>query len=97
MNIINYRVDIDDREITLNKKIRDAGREWIPFTIIIGEKEINNNNINVIIRSMSTLSNSFNKEMSIDELNDLIKNKTKDYPYMSLPLQKYLSKRPKFV
>lgn len=97
LNIINYRVDIDDREITLNKKIRDAGREWIPFTIIIGEKEINNNNINVIIRSMSTLSNSFNKEMSIDELNDLIKNKTKDYPYMSLPLQKYLSKRPKFV
>ena len=97
LNSINYRVDIDDREITLNKKIRDAGREWIPFTIIIGEKEINNNNINVIIRSMSTLSNSFNKEMSIDELNDLIKNKTKDYPYMSLPLQKYLSKRPKFV
>ena len=97
LNSINYRVDIDDREITLNKKIRDAGREWIPFTIIIGEKEINNNNINVIIRSMSTLSNSFNKEMSIDELNNLIKNKTKDYPYMSLPLQKYLSKRPKFV
>ena len=97
LNSINYRVDIDDREITLNKKIRDAGREWIPFTIIIGEKEINNNNINVIIRSMSTLSNSFNKEMSIDELNNLINNKTKDYPYMSLPLQKYLSKRPKFV
>lgn len=97
LNSISYRVDIDDREITLNKKIRDAGREWIPFTIIIGEKEINNNNINVIIRSMSTLSNSFNKEMSIDELNNLIKNKTKDYPYMSLPLQKYLSKRPKFV
>lgn len=97
LNSISYRVDIDDREITLNKKIRDAGREWIPFTIIIGEKEINNNNINVIIRSMSTLSNSFNNEMSIDELNNLIKNKTKDYPYMSLPLQKYLSKRPKFV
>ena len=97
LNSISYRVDIDDREITLNKKIRDAGREWIPFTIIIGEKEINNNNINVIIRSMSTLSNPFNKEMSIDELNNLIKNKTKDYPYMSLPLQKYLSKRPKFV
>ena len=97
MNSIKYRVDIDDREITLNKKIRDAGKEWIPFIIIIGEKEINNNKVNVIIRSISTISKSYNKEMSIGELNNLIEDEVKGYPYLPIPLQKYLSKRPKFI
>ena len=41
------RVDIDDREESLSKKIREAEMEWIHYIIIIGEKEVANNIISI--------------------------------------------------
>jgi len=32
-----YRVDIDDREETVGKKVRDAGKEWVPYVVTIGD------------------------------------------------------------
>ena len=37
----NIRVDIDDRNDTINKRIRDAEKEWISYILVIGEKEVN--------------------------------------------------------
>ena len=34
------RVDIDDREETVPRKIRDAEKEWIPYIIVLGEREV---------------------------------------------------------
>jgi threonyl-tRNA synthetase len=34
------RADIDDSSSTLQKKIREAEQEWIPYIIVVGEKEI---------------------------------------------------------
>ncbi|MEM7825809.1 MAG: threonine--tRNA ligase, partial [Candidatus Aenigmatarchaeota archaeon] len=36
------RVDIDDREETVSKKIRDAEIEWVPIICVIGSKEVKN-------------------------------------------------------
>lgn len=94
---ITCRVDIDDRDITLNKKIRDASMEWIPFIVVIGEKEIKENKVNVTIRSKSTPLKTYTINISIEELNSLIKEEINGYPYKVLPLNKYLSKRPKFI
>ncbi|MDD4307994.1 MAG: threonine--tRNA ligase, partial [Thermoplasmata archaeon] len=33
------RVDVDDREMTIGKKIRDAEREWVPLIIVFGDSE----------------------------------------------------------
>ena len=35
----HIRVDIDDREESVAKRIREAEKEWIPFIIVVGEKE----------------------------------------------------------
>ena len=35
----HIRVDIDDREESVGKRIREAEKEWIPYIIVIGEKE----------------------------------------------------------
>ncbi|MET0135609.1 MAG: threonine--tRNA ligase, partial [Kibdelosporangium sp.] len=40
---IPFRVDVDDRELKLGKKVREAEREWIPFTIVVGGRELSEN------------------------------------------------------
>ncbi len=34
------RVDIDDRALTLQKRIREAETEWVPYVIVVGQREI---------------------------------------------------------
>ncbi len=83
------RVDIDDREESLGKRIRDAGREWIPYIIVIGEREIKSNTINVRFRRTND-----QKIMSVDELIKMIDKEIKDYPRISQTLPVMISQRP---
>ncbi len=89
---VGIRVDIDDREETIGKKIRDAEKEWIPYVIVFGEKEKNENKISVRVRETGKV-----EEYSIEEFVELLKKKLEKYPQKKLPLPKYLSKRPVFV
>src|SRR4030042_1341258 len=36
----SVRVDIDDRSLTLQKKVREAEMDWVPYTIVVGQKEL---------------------------------------------------------
>ena len=42
----HIRADIDDREESVSRKIRDAEKEWIPIIIVVGEKEKNSKKFN---------------------------------------------------
>lgn len=84
-----FRVDIDDRDESLGKKIRDAGREWIPYIIVVGEREIKSNTINVRIRRTNE-----QKMMRINEFINLISREVNGYPKTHLTMPIYLSKRP---
>ena len=91
---LNVRVDIDDREESVGKKIREAEQEWIPIIIVVGDKEKEKKKFNPRFR-VKELGDE-NKAYSIKELHTLITEKTKCYPQEPLPMQLYLSKRPKF-
>ncbi|MEM4816260.1 MAG: threonine--tRNA ligase, partial [Desulfurococcaceae archaeon] len=84
-----YRVDLDDRDESLGKKIRDAAREWIPYIIVIGEREVKSNTLNVRIRRTNE-----QKILSIDEFIEIFENETRNYPKTTLTLPMYLSQRP---
>lgn len=94
---LKYRVDYDDRELTLGKKIRDAGTEWIPYTVVIGDKEVETGKLTVTIRSESQPNKPFQQEMTVEELNERVGKEIAGMPYRGLALPKYLSKRAKFV
>ena len=94
---LNCRVDIDDREDSVGKKIRDAGREWIPYVAVIGDREAESGKISVTIREESEPKKPVKVEMSAEELNDRIRLETCTMPYRNLPLSKYVSRRPKFI
>lgn len=85
------RVDVDDREESVGKRIRDAELEWIPYILVIGEKEVASNTVNVRVRGVGV------KSMSIDDLVREIRDKVKDKPFMPLNMPKYVSMRPNIM
>jgi threonyl-tRNA synthetase len=93
-DFFNIRIDIDDREESVSKKIREAEKEWVPIIIVIGDKEKSSKNFSPRFRSEKF--GDSNKKYSLDQLYDLIYEKVKEYPQEPSPLQLFLSKRPKF-
>jgi threonyl-tRNA synthetase len=92
MNNCRIRTDIDDHSVSLSKKISDAERDWVPFIIVLGEKEIESKKFALRTRQTKKIE-SFNKE----ELINKIKKHQGEMPWKPLPLPVLLSKRPIFV
>ncbi|MEM4278777.1 MAG: His/Gly/Thr/Pro-type tRNA ligase C-terminal domain-containing protein, partial [Candidatus Nitrosocaldus sp.] len=88
----SIRVDVDDRDESVGKKIREAEMEWIPYIVVVGEKEIASNRLSVRERVSGKV-----REMSIEELAHEIEDALKDKPYMPLNMPKYLSMRPQIM
>lgn len=95
--MLNGRVDIDDREETVGKKIRDAGKDWIPYVVVVGDEEVTGGNISVTVRSESAPNKPANVKMSIEELNERISKEVAGFPFKRHPLSVKLSTRPRFV
>ncbi|MEM2869777.1 MAG: threonine--tRNA ligase [Thermoplasmata archaeon] len=87
---LRARVDIDDREEKVGRKIRDAEREWVNMIIVVGEKERASGMYPVRMRSGEV------RELSFDELTAEIARLQADYPYDGLPLPLHMSKRLTF-
>jgi threonyl-tRNA synthetase len=87
----NIRVDIDDRHETVGKKIRNAGGEWAPYVIVIGDKELEGGPLTINIRETNEKLG-----MKIDDLVEKIHNETKDMPFRKLPLPVKLANRVSF-
>jgi threonyl-tRNA synthetase len=88
------RSDIDDREESVGRKIRDAEKEWIPYIVVVGEKERKEKAVLPRVRT-SDLGQG-DKPYTISQLHSLVLERVKDFPQQKLPLALYLSKRPKF-
>lgn len=85
------RVDIDDRPLTLQKRIREAEMEWIPYIIVVGQKEVESKSLSVRDRMTGQIL-----KMKTEELTNGVKKLIKDKPFKPLPLPRQLSKRPQF-
>jgi threonyl-tRNA synthetase len=87
---LDARVDIDDSDDSVGKKIRNAEREWINMIIVVGEKERSSGQYPVRLRSGEM------KVMTMEQLIEEIGRLSEGYPRARLPLPVLLSKRPIF-
>ncbi|NPV50802.1 MAG: threonine--tRNA ligase [Candidatus Methanofastidiosum sp.] len=85
------RVDIDDRDLRLGKKIREAEKDWVPYIIVIGEDEIKNSNLNIRSREDSS-----QKNLTVEDFKNTILEIIKGKPTRPLPLPRKLSLRASF-
>jgi threonyl-tRNA synthetase len=86
------RGDIDDRDETVGKKIRESETEWVSYTIVIGDKEINSDKLVVRDRNEGK-----QREITLQELINEVKAQIKDKPYLQLNLPPHLSARPQIM
>jgi threonyl-tRNA synthetase len=93
---LNRRADVDDRNMSMRKKIMDAGKEWIPYVAVVGDDEIEGDFLTVTVRKESEIKRPKKVKMTIAELNERIEKETDGMPFRPLPLDMKLSKRPKF-
>jgi len=94
LDIINgeeFRADFDDREETVGKKIRQSEIDWIPYTIIIGKKEQQNQTISIRKRLIGEpfgpkkqTSNQIN-DVKLDKLLEMLEDDTRNFPKYKLP------------
>lgn len=94
---LGFRVDVDDRDETVGKKIRDAGREWVPYVAVIGDEELASGQLTVTVRQESTPKAAAKARMSVEELRKRIASETDGKPWRRQPLPVRLSERPKFI
>ena len=67
------RVEIDNRNETIGKKIRESQLEKIPYTLVVGEKEVEANSVAVRKRKVGDIG-----VMSLEEFANRIDNEIKD-------------------
>jgi threonyl-tRNA synthetase len=86
------RADIDDREESVGKKIRESETEWTRYTVVVGDKEVGSGKLMVRDRLEGK-----QREMTVQELIEEIKAQVKDKPYLPLNLPTYVSTRPQIM
>ncbi|MDC8451561.1 MAG: threonine--tRNA ligase [Candidatus Nitrosotalea sp.] len=88
----NIRVDVDDRNESVGKSIRDAETEWIRYIVVIGEKEANSQVLSIRDRKSKDPQN-----LSVDEFIESIKEETKGKPFMRINMGRSVAKRPQIM
>jgi threonyl-tRNA synthetase len=87
------RTDIDDRDESVSKRIRDAESEWIQYILVTGNNEMQNRNITVRERSRR----GEQARMTLEEFVKKVSVQLQDKPYIPLNLPKNLSDRPQIM
>ncbi len=69
----NIRSEIDDSNESIGKKIRDAEKQKIPYMLVVGEKEAENNSVAVRLRGSRDI-----EDMGIEEFVERIREEVKN-------------------
>src|SRR5467141_408647 len=83
------RTDLDERDDTVQSRVREAELSWVPYILIYGGKEVKSDKLSVRSRE-----DGKDHTMSLEELVNLVRSKTAGYPYRELNLPELLSQRP---
>lgn len=85
------RVDIDDRELTVQRRVYEAEHEWVNYIVVVGGREKASGMLKVRDRVNRRIV-----ELSVQDLIEEVKSKVKGKPFKPLPLPRRLSARPRF-
>ncbi len=88
---IPFRVDVDDRDLKLGKKVRESEREWVPYALVVGDRELSGEPLSIRPR----VGEQF--EMSVEEFVEHLRAETAGMPEHRANTPRLLSRRPIFV
>jgi threonyl-tRNA synthetase len=97
IRMAGIRADLDDRDESVGKKVREAGMDWVPFVAVIGDAEKDSGTLAVTVRAKSKLNKPHKETMTEDVLIDEVKEETAGMPFRPLYTPALLSKKARFI
>jgi threonyl-tRNA synthetase len=97
LNAAGIRADVDDRDESVNKKIREAGMDWVPYVAVIGDQEAETGRLMITIRRLSEKKKPYKETMTENELVQAVKLETAGKPFRPLYTPRLLSRKPRFI
>ncbi|RLI54816.1 MAG: threonine--tRNA ligase [Candidatus Thorarchaeota archaeon] len=91
LDAAGVRYEIDDRDLTVGKKVRSAEKLWVPYICVVGKKEMESGLLSVRRREQKD-----QVQMSVEDLIAEIADKTSFAPKQILLLPHLVSKQPVF-
>ena len=88
LNARGFRADVDDRDESLARRVRDAEVKWIPYIVVLGAREVEKGLLSVRRRSGGA------SQMSLEDLIRELEERLRGYPRAPLPMPMLLSRRP---
>lgn len=82
------RVSLDDRSETVGKKVREAKQDWVGYAVVIGDKELESEELVVFDRSQNK-----NVDMTLTKLIEKVRSEIGDMPFRPLYMPMELSRR----
>ncbi len=86
------RVDIDDRNESIRKRIRDAEKEWIRYIMVVGPKESGSETLSVRDRVTGGV-----RDLTFEEFIEETGMQTRDMPFAGLNMPRHMSRRPQLM
>jgi threonyl-tRNA synthetase len=97
INAAQIRCDIDDRNETMGKKIREAGMDWVPYVIVVGDEEVASKKLTVTVRKKSQPNKPFKEQMTVESLIDAVRKDVEGKPFRPLYTPRKLSMKARYI
>jgi len=97
INAAQIRCDVDDREESVGKKVREAGMDWVPYVIVVGDEEVASKNLTVTIRKKSQPNKPHKEQLTTEALIAAVKKDTEGKPFRPLYTPRKLSLKARYI
>lgn len=92
-----FRVGLDDRDLTVSKRVRDAKSSWVPYIVVVGDEEVRGGYYSVTPREGYPIGKEPTLRMSEEELVAELERRQGGMPRRPLYVPRELSLRPIFT
>ncbi|MFB6233516.1 MAG: threonine--tRNA ligase [Haloarculaceae archaeon] len=86
------RVDVDDRDESVGRRIAGAETDWVPYYVVVGDDEIEGEYVGVNVRAEDD-----ERDMTLDELRQTVLDDVGDLPQRPRYLPRHVSDHPTFT
>jgi threonyl-tRNA synthetase len=86
------RVDIDDRDESVGKRIAGAETDWVPYYVVVGDDEIEGDHLGVNDRATGE-----ERDMTLEELRRTVDEDVGDLPQRARYLPRHVDDHPTFT
>ena len=86
------RVDVDDRDESVGRRIAGAETDWVPYYVVVGDDEISGDRLGVNVRA-----DGDERDTTLEELRQMVHEDVGDLPQRPRYLPRRVSDHPNFT